>query len=410
MMTPSSPSVSVIIPCYNHGRYLAHAVRSVLAQSYTNWEAIIVDDGSTDETHHVAAQFTDARIRYIHQRNQGLAAARNAGILAAQGRYLAFLDADDEWAPGFLDRCTNVLDGAPHLVGVYTQSYMIDPEGNRLPQSGGIVVAPEHLYERLLVRGFFTVHAVLVTADVVKEVGMFDTNLPGRGAEDWDLWLRIACRYPMIGLPEPLAGYRIHPVSMATNVAEMHASRVSSLAKVFGAPDGDANTWFEQKRKAYAFAYFATVVDYLQQRDLDAAWTWLRRAAQLWPPIVIQLDTYYELVLGDQPRGYRGDATLANISINGVEMVRRLDALFVSADPSVQALQSRAYGTAHLALAMLSDQAGNWKVARQYLWQGIRWHPALLSEWLIIRRLLKLSLGKQFIGSLRPILSATRAS
>lgn len=99
------PEVSVIIPCYNHGHYLPHAVNSVLAQTFTDWEAIIVDDGSTDNTREVAAQFTDERVRYVHQENRGLSGARNTGIRAAQGAYLAFLDADDEWEPRFLRVC-----------------------------------------------------------------------------------------------------------------------------------------------------------------------------------------------------------------------------------------------------------------------------------------------------------------
>ena len=93
------PAVSVIIPCYNHAHYLCRAVQSVLAQTYADWEAIIVDDGSTDNTREVATRFSDPRVRYIYQENRGLSAARNTGISAAQGSYLAFLDADDELEP-----------------------------------------------------------------------------------------------------------------------------------------------------------------------------------------------------------------------------------------------------------------------------------------------------------------------
>ncbi|MEM4724269.1 MAG: glycosyltransferase family A protein, partial [Candidatus Hadarchaeum sp.] len=111
-------SVSVIIPCYNHGHYLPCAVNSVMAQTFADWEAIIVDDGSTDNTREVAAQFTDSRVRYIYQDNRGLAAARNTGIRAAQGEYLAFLDADDEWEPTFLEACVAALSQQPALAAV----------------------------------------------------------------------------------------------------------------------------------------------------------------------------------------------------------------------------------------------------------------------------------------------------
>lgn len=89
--------ISIIIPCYNHAHYLPFAVQSVLAQTCAQWEAIVVDDGSTDDTRTVAARFSDPRVRYHYQENQGLSAARNAGIRIARGDYLAFLDADDEW-------------------------------------------------------------------------------------------------------------------------------------------------------------------------------------------------------------------------------------------------------------------------------------------------------------------------
>lgn len=101
--------VSVIIPCYNHAQYLSDAVNSVLAQTYSDWEAIIVDDGTTDSTREVAVGFTDPRTRYLYQENQGLSAARNTGICAARGEYLVFLGADDEWESAFLERCVSVL-------------------------------------------------------------------------------------------------------------------------------------------------------------------------------------------------------------------------------------------------------------------------------------------------------------
>ena len=109
-MHAGKPTVSVIVPSYNHAHYyVSLAIKSVLAQIYTDWEAIVVNDGSTDETEAVFAQFTDPRIRYIYQENQGLSAARNTGIRTAQEDCLAFLDADDEWEPDFLRCCVDAL-------------------------------------------------------------------------------------------------------------------------------------------------------------------------------------------------------------------------------------------------------------------------------------------------------------
>jgi len=123
------PRVSVIISCYNQAHYLPSAVYSVLAQTFADWEAIIVDDGSTDDTGNVAAQFTDARIHYIHQENRGLSAARNSGIRAARGEYLAFLDADDEWEPHFLEVCLTTLANQKTATAVVTRARFIDETG-----------------------------------------------------------------------------------------------------------------------------------------------------------------------------------------------------------------------------------------------------------------------------------------
>lgn len=114
-----------------------------------------------------------------------------------------------------------------------------------------------------------------------------------------------------------------------------------------------------------------------------------------------RLETFCDLVRGDQPRGYGGEARLVNIESNGAEMLHRLDALFASADPPVLALKGPAYGNAYLSLAMLSDQAGDWSAARRYIRQAVRAYPALLRDRSIIRRLLKLSLGRGLVGQLR---------
>jgi glycosyltransferase involved in cell wall biosynthesis len=133
---------SVIIPCYNQGRYLSSALQSVQGQTFQDWEAIVVDDGSTDSTAAAVARSTDPRIRYVYQENQGLSAARNTGICSASGACLAFLDADDEWQPGFLERCLDVLRSNQRLAGVYSRTAFIDVRGTVLPQIGGEVVPP----------------------------------------------------------------------------------------------------------------------------------------------------------------------------------------------------------------------------------------------------------------------------
>jgi len=397
------PQVSVIIPSYNHARYLPEAISSVLAQTFTDWEAIIVDDGSTDNTAEVVAQFTDPRIRYIHQENRGLSGARNTGIRAAQGDYLAFLDADDEWEPTFLQRCLDALASNGALAGVYTLARFMDETGKVLPRFNSEAPSGGAFRERILQGGCFPVHAALVRADVVRAVGLFDTRLTS--VEDWDLWLRISERYPMRGIAEPLVRYRVYPGSMSTNAARMHANRMAVLAKHFGPPEGEPATWSEEKRRAYGFGYRASAIGYLMQRQPDEAWDLLAKAFSVWPPLLQRLDTFYELACGDQPRGYRGQAELLDLEANGAEMLRRLDELFATAPDTLRAFRQPAYGNAYLALAMLSDQAGRWDLARRYLLRAMRANPRFAGSGAILRRLLKLCIGQCLVHYMKSVMS-----
>ncbi|MDW8319665.1 MAG: hypothetical protein RMN53_17705, partial [Anaerolineae bacterium] len=178
-------------------------------------------------------------------------------------------------------------------------------------------------------------------------------------------------------------------------------NRMAVLAKHFGPPEGDPRTWPAEKRTGYAFAYRATALGYIAQHEPDEGWRFLRCAVETDPAILAQLSTFYELALGDQPRGYRGEARLVDLARNGADMLRRLDDLFVSAPPSVQALRGLAYGNAYLALAMLSDQAGDWAAARRYMRRAIRCHPAFLRDPSVVRRLVKLHMGRRLASSLR---------
>jgi glycosyltransferase involved in cell wall biosynthesis len=395
------PVVSIILPCYNQAHFLPYAVSSILAQTYYDWETIIVDDGSTDSTREVAAQFNDPRVRFISQENRGLPGARNAGIGVSKGKYLAFLDADDEWEPMFLERCVGILSNKPpNIAGVYTRNCFIDPKGTVLPRLGGQAVPPEQLPGKLWTGGFFPPHCVLVRADCVGEAGMFDETLTS--VEDWDLWLRIVqCGYTFQSISEPLARYRIYPGSMSTNASRMHENRVAVLTKHFGPPAGDPTSWTEQKRRVYSLTYRAATLGYIQQGRPDEGWRLLTQAATLWPPLLARLDTFFELACGNQPSGQRGQAQLLDIEGNAAELRRRLDALFAAATPPVQRFRRAAYGLTYLALAMLSDQAGQWQRARDYFLRAFCVYPRLMRYAGTVRRLLKVCAGKRIVNRLR---------
>lgn len=395
------PHVSIVVPTYNHADFLDRALKSIQAQTFADWEAIVVDDGSTDETVAVVSQFADDRIQYIYQDNRGLSAARNTGIEAARGYNLAFLDADDEWEPDFLRRCAEVLAADSVLAGVYTRNYFIDEQGRILPQIGGEVVPRSAFRSRLLDGGFFPCNAVLVRAKVVHQVGLFDVQLTS--VEDRDLWLRISEHYRMEGIPDVLARYRVYPGSMSTDVARMLANRIAILVKHLGSPEGDPATWPKEKRRAYALAYRAAALAYIQQSQLDEAECLLQKAVFTYPQILERLDTFYELACSDQPRGYRGAVTLMDIDRNGVRLLEQLDSLFEKPSASVAPLRRMAYGNAYLALGILNDQAGRWAEARRYLIRAVLASPGLMICHETVRRFIKLLAGKRLVRIARLI-------
>lgn len=186
------PIISVVIPTYNRAYLISRAVASVLQQSYSSFEIIVVDDGSTDRTAEVLAGFSDPRIRYLRlPKNTGGAAARNLGIREAGGRYIAFLDSDDEWLPSKLEKQVPVLERSNENLGVIYCNYaFIYPEGIQDIRPG----LRGHIFQELLKGSCPAItSAVLIDRLCFEKLGGFDERLPSY--QDYDLWLRIAKHY-----------------------------------------------------------------------------------------------------------------------------------------------------------------------------------------------------------------------
>jgi glycosyltransferase involved in cell wall biosynthesis len=385
------PKVSVIIPCYNQGHYLRGALASVLAQTFDAWEAIVVDDGSIDDTGAVATSFADPRIRYIYQENQGLCAARNTGIRLARGEYLSFLDADDEWGPAFLARCVGVLERDSSLGFVYTRHRIMDAMGIDLPRVGGEVVTPGRFRHRIVEGGFFSCNAVLLCRDALQNVGDFDTDLTS--LEDWDLWLRISRHYSARGIAEPLVRYRVYPGSMSTDAGRMYANRIAVVAKHFGPSEGVVADWPDEKRRAYAYAYSDTAISYIAQGNTTQGWEFLDHATTMLPQLLGRVDIYYELACGDQERRVRGTATLLSLPDAEKRTLDWLAHLDTEYHAPFASFTGTAYGSAYLALVMLSNQAGQSRETRRYLRNALRANPRLVANRYVVFQLAKQGLG-----------------
>ena len=205
-----TPTVSVIVPCFDLGQYLDDAVSSVLRQTFQGFEILIVDDGSTDAVTQAAlAGYSRPKTRVIRAEHTGLAAARNLGISHATGRYLCALDADDTLEPSFLEKMVRVLDGDESLT--FSSCWLRTFGDERWEWKPERCDLPTLLWEDTVLT------AALVRRDAVVAAGGYDTNMPEQGDEDWDLWLTLVERgHRGAILPEILFNYRRRAGSMST--------------------------------------------------------------------------------------------------------------------------------------------------------------------------------------------------
>jgi GT2 family glycosyltransferase len=230
---PSSPLVSVVIPAYNSARFISAAIECVLHQTYRCFEVVVVNDGSTDETANEVARFGTA-VSCIHQQNRGLSAARNRGIQSASGPLIAFLDADDLWKPTKLECQVGLLRNRPEIGLVHTDLDCLD-------ESIGIVKpSPANREEFVgscwsaLWRGNrIGVSSVMIRRHVLEQVGLFDERITRPTSQDYDLWLRLACRTVFGYIPEALTTCRFHDANASRNSTAMNEDVAYVLEKAY---------------------------------------------------------------------------------------------------------------------------------------------------------------------------------
>jgi glycosyltransferase involved in cell wall biosynthesis len=225
------PRVSVIIPTYNQARYLSAAVRSVLSQTYGDLELIVVNDGSTDNTRQEVAGFSDSRVRYIYQENRGLSAARNTGILASAGEYIALLDSDDVWLPRKLELQVEFLDSCSETALVYSDAYLFDDQTGDITGKflDGKGVFSGKVLRHLLSIQFIKPSTAVIRRSVFKTVGAFDESIGE--VQDRDMWLRIARQFNIEGIDMPLVKVRSHASNVSKNWERVWEGRALVMNK-----------------------------------------------------------------------------------------------------------------------------------------------------------------------------------
>jgi glycosyltransferase involved in cell wall biosynthesis len=269
------PSISVVIPAYNSARWIDEAIQSVLAQSLPPREIVVVDDGSTDDTARRLEKYR-GRVVYIHQDNQGVAAARNRGIAGTTGEWVAFLDADDVWHPRKLECQVRAIADRPELAMLGTGVRDWPGEFGDVPTN---VDMTTRTWAQLAVRNQFTTSSVIVRRAALEHIGGFDPQL--HGPEDYDLWLRLGEQFPMGVLDAPLVGYREVAQSLGRRASSMEAGLARVLRKM-DERDSWKGRWL-LRRKSYSYWRYSCAYMHVSGGELRLALVRIVQSLVLYP-------------------------------------------------------------------------------------------------------------------------------
>ncbi len=336
----NSPKVSVIIPTYNYANYVGEAIQSVLDQSFSDFEVIVVDDGSIDHTAEVVRRFSDTRVKYIFQENRGLPAARNTGIKASSGELLAFLDSDDKFHPDKLQTQVAFLKENPDVGLTYNSKFLVDSAGNCL----SLRRSPATVTLADLVLGYpFAPSDVVIRREWAFRVSLFDESFV-LNSEDLNFHLRLAlegCKFA--GVEQALAYRQIHTGRVFKNLAAKLETMLRALDTVFLDPRCPADV-LALRDIAYANHYMTWAYQASVQAKTTLAQEYFREMIRLNPAI---LDNEAKSLL----------AFLIHASIHdGGEHESALRRIFAQLPPE---------------MAWLSEH-GEWALGREYLQRGGR--------------------------------------
>lgn len=265
-----APLVSVIVPFFNRGAWLREAVESVLAQTEPRWELILVDDGSTDPACLVNPT-GDPRVRLVRQPNRGPAAARNHGIELARGRYVAFLDSDDRFAPGKLEAQLGLMESRPTLILSHTSYLQVDASGGALGQVRSGEFAGS-VYPEIIVRCPIATPTVMIRRD---GLGGLRFEEAMRAGEDVLLWVCLARRGPVAGLREPLSMVRMHGTNAST-VPERFLQANLEIVRRAVEMDPSLGDGFLARAESSFYGAYASL--HAEAGHRDSAWRGYRQA------------------------------------------------------------------------------------------------------------------------------------
>jgi len=361
------PKVSIIIPTYNQEQLVSQTVDSALAQVYPDFEVIVVDDGSTDNTRAVLARYGN-KIRYIFRENRGPAAARNTGFLASHGDYLLFLDGDDLIPPNKLERQVSFLEAQPEFGLVYSAWQVINENGTQIlaersPKKEG------HLLKDLLRRTlFFSPGAAVAHRKCFHLVGLFDESL--LFCSDMDIMIRIAkAGYAFGYIDEFLFQYRLATGSMSSNIAKQSKDEFARHHKFFADPELPDDTK-SLEAELFSMLHYEFAAKYYNVGEFEMAQDHIRTAISRSPSLASDEEWLLEWIAGYALDGRVNDP---------YQLINRIFGHLPSEAATLCSLRRRAFGRYHIAAAFAAYQNHQLGEVRQNIL------PALINDPAIIR-------------------------
>lgn len=367
------PRVSIIVPTHNRADFLQGTLDSVLAQTFDDFEILVVDDGSTDDTAACVRAFSDTRVQLIQQSQQERAAARNNGIEHARGEYLAFLDDDDLWQPDFLARTIDAFT-SPQLGVVYGGWSFIDARSEPLPEAPHLPQIRGTGRDDFFRACFFPTSAALVRRARLDQVGAFDASLVP--VEDWDLWLRMAIRGIEFNfVPAPLLRYRLHEQNSTNALERVETSARALLTKTFAALDP---SFADARTQAFARWDYNCAVKRFGVGQSERGCEYFVRAVRALPSLLDEPATYYQIICAMQPDGYKGTNERLDLTQGRAYIERALVAYFAH-EPS-HPTRRDALGKAYLTLARLHYARHEMSAARACLRRAMQENFSLVTR------------------------------
>lgn len=314
------PKISVIIPAYNAMAYLPQTIESVLQQSFTDFEVLIVNDGSSDSIEEWATRLIDKRVKLICQPHSGVCVARNTGISEAKGEYIAFLDADDLWHSTKLEKQVNCLDSKPTVGLVYTWTGLIDESGKAIGRVWTSDVEGD-VWKHIVVNDMISNgSSPMIRRACFNVVGVFDPNITS--SEDRDMWTRIAAKYPFGVVKQVLTFYRRHPGNTTNKRQKMIQDLRQVIEKTFESVPLEL---LYLRGRSYGVMHLSQGWNSINEGNYQEAMSYRRQAFLHYPQLIFS-DNFIRLSVAIAMTRYFGCGSYDGIR----NITRRIKRLMVS--------------------------------------------------------------------------------